>query len=220
MDDTATPEFDEYGTVIPRQPIQVWIARVVIGVLVIMFIVLQFSGSPKIDKVVNGDATIYTSNSSSFNYFFMIMPVLTGAVAIVFFLQRGVFRFFAAALIAITAWLAYSAFQLDTSNHNVTVTPSSVTREVGTKSDPIKHHIDFTTTAFLYIDEVPSTRGPNYELVANAATDGNETRVPIFDMMRVALPQIIEKASDNDVVIGDSVDGTVIPAGLRVDTGE
>ena len=217
MDDTQTPGIDEHGNVIPRHPIQIWISRVVIGVLLVMIIALQFSGRPKIDTVVNGDTTVYTSDSSLFNVFFMIMPMITGVIAFVFFLQRGVFRFFSAALVAITVWLAYTAFTMDTSNHNVTVTPTSMTREVGTKSDPIQHRIDFTKTAYLYIDEVPGTRGPNYELVANAATDGTETRVPIFDMMRVALPEIIETAGNNNVVIGDSVDGSVIPAALRVD---
>ncbi|MFC1759318.1 hypothetical protein ACFL2H_11220 [Planctomycetota bacterium] len=220
MNDTPTPGFDEHGNVIPRYPIQVWISRVVIGVLLIMIIALQFSGSPKIETVTHGDTTVYTSASSSLNVFFMITPVITGVLAFVYFLQRGVFRFFSAALVAITVWLAYTAFTMDTSNHNVTVTPTSMTREVGTKAAPIQHRIDFTKTAYLYIDEVPGTRGPNYELVANAATDGTETRVPIFDMMRVALPEIIETAGNNNVVVGDLVDGSGIPAALRVDAGK
>jgi hypothetical protein len=44
--------------------------------------------------------------------------------------------------------------------------------------------------------------------------------VPIFDMMRAALPQILETASKYNLVIGESPDGSVIPAALRVDTGK
>ena len=212
--------FDEHGNVIPRLPVQVWIARVVIGVLVIMIIATQFSETRKIEQVSDGDTTVYTSQSSLFDYFFMIIPVITGVLAFVFFLQRGIFRFFAAAFVAITAWLGYTAFQVDTSNHRVTVSPDRVTREVGTVSDPIKHEIDFTNTAFLYIDEVPGTRGPNYELVANSARGGKETRVPICGMMRAALPQIMDYASKNNVVIGESADGALIPPTLRVDASK
>ena len=63
------------------------------------------------------------------------METITGVLAFVFFLQRGIFRFFAAALVVITAWLGYTALQMDTSNHSVTVTPNGFTREVGTVSD-------------------------------------------------------------------------------------
>jgi len=184
-----------------------------------MFVVLQFSGSPTINVVTDGDLVVYTSESS-FGWFWCILPIVTGIATLVYALQRGIFRVFAVALLAITAWLIYTAIAMDTSNHNVTITPSSFTREVGTKSDPIRHQIDFPKTAYLHIDEVPGTRGPNYELVANAAVDGKETRVPIFDMMRVALPEIIETASNNGVLIGDSVDGSVIPTALRFDTGK
>jgi len=210
---------DERGNPIPVHTIQIRLARIVIGVLVLTFIALQFFGSPTVDSVTKGGATVYTSKSS-FGLFSILLPALTGIIAFVYALQPGIFRLFATILITIAAWLAYTAFNMDTSNHNVTVTSTSVAREVGTKSDPIRHEIDFTTTAYLYIDEILGTRGPNYELVANAATDGNETRIPIFDMMRTALPQIIENASNNNVVIGDSVDGSAIPAAVRVDAGK
>jgi hypothetical protein len=213
------PTVDEFGNPIPVHRIQVRLARIVIVVLVVMFIALQFFGTPKINVVTKGDSTVYTSDSS-FNLFFIILSVITGIIAFLYVRQPGIYRFFGAVLIAITAWLAYTAFNMDISNHNVTVTPTSVSCEVGTKSKPIRHSIDFTTTAYLYIDEVPGNRGPKYELAANAATDGAETRVPIFDMMRAALPQILETASRNNVVIGDSPDGSIIPAALKVDTGK
>ena len=44
--------------------------------------------------------------------------------------------------------------------------------------------------------------------------------VPIFNMMRSALPQIMENAGKNAVVLGESVDGLVIPAALQNDVGK
>jgi hypothetical protein len=219
VDEKNTPTVDEHGNPIPVHPIQVRLARIVIVVLVVMVVALRFSGTPTVSVVTKGDSTVYMSDSS-FNLFFIILPVITGITAFVYALQPGVYRLFATVLIAITAWLAYTAFNIDTSNHNVTVTPTGFTREVGTKSRPIRHSIDFTTTAYLYIDQAPGDRGPKYELVANASADGAETRVPIFDLMRSALPQILETAGKNNVMIGESADGSVIPAALRVDTGK
>lgn len=219
VDEKLTPTVDEHGSPLPVHPLQFRLARIVIAVLVVSIAAMLFYGTPAINVVTSGDSTVYTPDSS-FDLFFMIFPVITAIMAFVFALQPGIFRFFGVVLIAITAWLAYTAFNMDTSNHNVTITPTSVTREVGTRSRPTRHSIDFTTTAYLYIDQVPGDRGPEYELVANSADDGAETRVPIFDMMRAALPQILETAGENNVIIGESPDGSVIPAALRVETGK
>jgi hypothetical protein len=219
MNDNSTPHVDAAGNPIPVYPIQVRLARLAILGLVVMFICLQFFGGAVVSVETKGEATIYTSESS-LDLIFFAFPVITGILAIVYSLQPSIFRFFGAALVLITAWLTYTAFTMDASNHNVTVTPTAVSREVGTTSDPMRHEIDFTKTAYLYIDQVPGDHGPKYELVANAATDGAETRVPIFDMMRSALPQIMETASKQNVMIGESTDGSVIPAALRVNTGK
>lgn len=67
----------------------------------------------------------------------------------------------------------------------------------------------------MYIEVVESGGEKHYELVAIAGNDGVMTRVPIYDMMRKALPQIIEKARARGVVIGESENGADIPVALR-----
>jgi len=211
----SAPSFaDETGNTVPIRPIQARLARIGIIGAVAVIIYLQFFGGAYVSVETKDDSSIYTSDSS-LGFVFFVFPVLTAILAIVYSLQPGVYRVFGVALGLVTAWLAYSAVTMDTSNHNVTVTPAGVSCEVGTKANPILHKIDFTTTAYLFIDQLPGDRGYKYELVANAADDDAETRIPIYDLMRAALPQIIESASENNVVVGETEDGFVIPAALR-----
>jgi len=205
---------DESGNLVPVRPIQVRLARIGIIGAVVLLICLQFFGGASVSVETKGDSSIYTSDSS-LGVVFLVFPVLTAILAIVYALQPGIYRVFGVALGLVTVWLAYIAITMDTSNHNVTITPTGVSCEVGTKANPIRHQIDFTTTAYLFIDQLPGDRGSRYELVANAADGGAETRIPIFDVMRAALPQIIENASKNNVVVGETEDGFVIPAELR-----
>jgi len=215
VNDSGPPNVDSSGNPIRVYRIQVWLARAAIFAIIVLLICVQFFGGATVTVQTKGDATVYTAHSTT-DYLFYVFPVLTAILTIVYCLQSGIFRVFGAALALITAWLIYTAVTMDTSNHNVTVTSTTVSREVGKRSNPIRHQIDFTKTAYLYIDQVPGNRRPKYELVATAAADGAKTRVPIFDMMRSALPQIMENASKHNVVIGDSVDGSVIPAALQV----
>ncbi|QDU47306.1 hypothetical protein Mal52_58340 [Symmachiella dynata] len=215
MEETTTATVDDYGNPIPVHPIQVHLARIIVVAAFVMIIALQFSGTPPVNVATKGDSTVYTENLSS-KLPFIIFPVLTGIGAFVFALQPGIYRFFSVALVAITAWMAFNTFDIVSSNHNVTLTPTRVTREVGTKAKPIRHSIDFTKTAYLYIDQVPGSREPKHELVAIAA-DGAETRVPISGMMRFALPQILETASQRYIIIGMSENGSAIPDALQRD---
>jgi hypothetical protein len=219
MNDSTKPHTDEFGNPIPVRPIQVRFARVAIVGAVILLVWLQFLRGTAVTIERQGDSTIYTAHSP-IAFMVYVFPVFTAVLTIVYVFQPGIFRVFGAVLGLMTAWLIVSAVTMDLSNHNVTVTPTSVSREVGTKSNPIRRQIDFTTTAYLYIDHVSGGRGLEYELVANAVADGAETRIPIYDMMRSALPQIMETAGKHDVIIGPSEDGSVIPAALRVDAGK
>ncbi|QDT51605.1 hypothetical protein Pan258_56940 [Symmachiella dynata] len=215
MEEKTTATVDDYGNPTPVYPMLIPLVRIIVVVAFVMIIALQFSGTPSLNVATKGDSTVYTENLS-FKLPFIIFPVLTGIGAFIFALQPGIYRFFAAALVAMTAWLAFNAFDIVSSNPNVTLTPTSVTREVGTKAKPIRHSIDFTKTAYLYIDQVPGSREPKHELVAIAA-DGAETRVPISGMMRFALPQILETASQRNIIIGESENGSAIPDALQRD---
>lgn len=190
------------------------LARIAIIGAVVLLIWFQLFGGGSVSVETKGDASVYTSDSS-LGFVFLVFPVLTAVASIVYALQPGICRVFGVALGLVTVWLAYSAVTMDTSNHHVTVTPTGVSCEVGTKANRIRHTIDFTTTAYLFIDQLPGDRGSKYELVANATSGGKETRISIFDLMRAALPQIIENASNNNVVIGEMEDGFVIPPALR-----
>src|SRR3954467_5976864 len=115
VDEKSNPTIDEHGNPVPVHRIQVRLARFVIVVLVVMLIALHFSGTPKINVGNKGNSTVYTSESS-FNLFFIVLPVITGIIAFIYVRQPGIHRFFAAVLIAFTAWLTYTAITRVISN--------------------------------------------------------------------------------------------------------
>ena len=132
-------------------------------------------------------------------------------------MQKGLFRLASLALFAISVWMGYTVLFVSFDNHRVTIGPDSVTREVGTVSDPVIHHIDFSDTAYMIITESRRNNRPYFELVAYSTSDGTETRIPIHDMMKEALPEIFRNAANADVIIGEAPDGAQIPEALRKD---
>ena len=207
---------DAEEQVIRTIPVQVWLARIVcIGVIVMLVGVVAFGGVT-ISAVNKDDSTIYTAESNR-SFIFIALSALVGILAVVYSLRPGVFRLVGIVLGLITCWLAYTATAIETSNHHVTVSPTKIIREVGTRAKPIRHEIDFTRTTFLAVEQVSRNGGPEYELVASATANGTETRIPIYDLMRAALPQIMENAAKQGAVIGESEDGLQIPTALRSD---
>lgn len=122
------------------------------------------------------------------------------------------------AVLAISmAWHAFFFATDGVGNHYVQVDPSSVIQVTGTESSPIRHEIDFSATVYLEIARAAGGTSPKYELVANAIRDGSETRIPISDLMRAALPQVFEYASKYDLIIAENENGLQIPEELRQD---
>lgn len=203
-----------------------WLGRlslVVLVVLAICVLYVIYYDLLGVSVQTHGDATIYTAaDGFEKNLFIMIsyvIPITISILAAYCLLLRGFLRFYGAVLGSMAVWALYTLATggLDFSNQHVTVTPTGILREAGSKSKPIRYQIDFTNTIYLEIDEVPDEKGPTYELVAYATPDGTETRIPINDTMRAAIPQIIETAVNHRAVISESLDGWVNAPALQND---
>ena len=204
--------------VVPVRSVQVRLARLGILGIVALFVFVQFFGAERFRLKHKGRPRSIRRNPR-WNPLFSLCLFSRGFSPSFTAFSRGSFVCSAPVLVLLTAGTTYMVCTLDLSNHHVIVSPTGIVREVGTKTDPIRHEIEFAKTAYLHIVQVRGDDGPRYELVANAA-DGSQTRIPIFDMMRAALPQILETAARHGVLIGESENGEVIPAELRVEDTE
>lgn len=174
-----------------------------VGTLGIVAFVIFFADHT-IHVQKQGDATVYTSDNS-FIWAFGAFAVLTAIITFLFATAAGLTaRVMSAGMALITIWIIYMVITMDVSNHNVTVTPDGMSREVGTTSDPIRHSIDFRTTSYMFIDEYQDGHRVKQELVAYSSIDGEETRVPAFGMMQAAIPQILTYAGEHDIVVDAS----------------
>lgn len=202
---------------IPRMPIQVWLSRIGIVLAVFMIICLQTVGIGHVTTETIGETTVYKFESY-FAYYLVPFALAILFLAIVFWIQRGIFRFYSVILISsggvFVAFTLYFLF-MDEDNSHVSVSPSSLVCEDGISINPFKKELDLSKVIYLYINESRRENSPYYELVANSKPDGKKTRIPINYLMKKALPQILANAKNIGVVVADSANGTPIPDGLQ-----
>ncbi|MEM9251932.1 MAG: hypothetical protein AAGB29_06240 [Planctomycetota bacterium] len=197
----------------PARTLQRNLARAgVLGGLLVLVGLFVFNGV-EVSVEAQGDSRKYTA-SSALDYIFYVFPVLTANLAVVFWLREGIYRVFGVVLGVLTLWLAFQAIDLGLADHHVTVTPTGFTRQVGSSLAPMRQAVDFEAVTTLYIEETPAEHGPEYTLVA-FSSDVSEVRVPIYDLMRTALPDILDVASRYEILMLSSDDGQFMPSGLR-----
>lgn len=197
------------------------IVRLPIGWIIITVflagVILNFLGARSpISVIETADGIEYRATSHFyFNATAIAFSAITGCLGFLYLNQKSLFRGIGFALIGISAWLAYTGLTLDTSNHRVLITPTRILDECGTRREPVIRQIDLSKTAFIRIVEDTRNRERNYELVANAASDGQETQIPINDLMRAALPKIVDYIAQQNIAIGESDSGGLVPLRLQ-----
>lgn len=186
-------------------PKRIWLLRFVMIATLAWGAYLYFFAEIKTLIEKRGDATIYTSDFSTGDMF-LPFAICTGiSAAIIFSLPAMLARFTGLALGLITAVIIYLTVTTDVSNHHIRVSPIGVIHEVGSRSAPIRSEIEFAKTAALYVDEFQQGNRTQYELVALQRDDTPAIRIPIYDMMRAALPEICKAASLQGVELDESV---------------
>ena len=106
----------------------------------------------------------------------------------------------------------YAFFNTPTGfNHCAVVAPNYFFQRIGSWYAPVETKVDFDSLMYITLAEAkPDKSGrKTYELrCVNKKAD--ETRIAINDFMKKALPEILKRAAEHNVLIGDGADGRVI----------
>jgi len=198
----------------PATRTQMWLARGAIVVCVVLLILLKTIGFGGVTSIKDGSATIY-SGSPIGSVMFGVMGIIVCVLAVVFWMQPGrLFTFFSVVLFLLAIYVFVNV--PNGLNHRVVVTPDSFSRRSGSWYSPVEHRVDFDTVLYLQLAETEPTRNgrTNYELQCFTKPDGDIIAVPVFDMMKKALPEIYRSAAAHDIVVGENADGWQIPPDL------
>ena len=191
----------------PTSQKQRWLARGAIVAALVMFIILKFAPL-EISAVKDGNTTLYKPP--------LVLPVissamgiLTGVAALVFWMQpASIFRLFAIILAMIASYVLFNA--PTGLNHHLIVTADSFKQRIGPWYSPWDTKVEFNSLAYLSVER---TKDGAYAFQAYTKS-GEEIFVPVHDLMRKAVPEIMQRAGQCGVVIGDGPDGLPIPAAL------
>ena len=192
---------------VPSTRKQVWLARGVLLVLAALFLTLKFSNF-EVSRVEAEGTTVY-SPPLLFPIISAVLGILVGAAAVVFWMQGRISRIFAPVLALLSLWVLFNA--PTGMNHRLIVTPHSFDPRLGSWYSPVDTKVEFASLVYLIVD---SAKAGGYELRA-VTKSGNQNSVPMCDLLKQALPDVLQAAARQNVVIGEGADGLQIPAALR-----
>lgn len=201
-------------TNMPANRTQMWLSRGAIAVLVLLLILLNTVGMGSVTSVKQGDITVH-SGSPLGPIFFGALGIITCVLAAVYWTQQS--RFYRAVSVALGAMSLYIFFNAPSGiNHRVVVAPGYFFHRVGSWYSPIETKVDFDSVVYMTVDEAQRDRNrrKTYELHCIAKKGTNAVRIPIYDLMKKALPEILERAAQRDIIVGERPDGRVIPSDI------
>jgi hypothetical protein len=187
-----------------------WLSRGAIAVLVVLLILLKTVDIGKVTSVTRGDVTVYSA-PPFVSILFGVLGIIICVLAVVYWMQNVWFhRAVSVVLFIISAWML---FNVPTGiNHRVTVTPEYFFHRIGSWYSPVEAQVEFKSLAYVSIDETKRARNQRkaYELRCFTKR-ADEIIIPVHDLMKKALPEILKRAAAHDVVFGEGPDGRVIP---------
>jgi hypothetical protein len=193
-------------TLTPRIRTPMWLARGGVGLaLLILLLILGFPGIAEVKSVTVGDVTTYAAPPFA-SVIFGVVGLITFVLAMAYWMQggwscRGV-------SIVLAAISLYVFFNAPTGlNHRLVVTPDYFFQRIGAWYAPVETRVDFNSLVYLTIAETKPDQGrKNYELRANKKETGEPLRIPMSDMLKKAMPEILKRAAERDVPIGDGAE--------------
>lgn len=192
---------------VPSSRKQVWLARGVIILAVLLFLILKASKVDISRAEING-ATLYTP-PLLLPIISAVLGIMVGAVAVVFWMQGRIYRVLARVMAVLSAYVLFNA--PTGLNHRLIITTNSFDLRVGSWFSPLDTKVKFASLAYMSVDV---SKSGGYELRA-LTKSGEEISVPMCDLVKQALPDVLREAARHNVVIGESADGVQIPAALR-----
>ena len=197
----------------PRTRTQMWLSRGAIAVLVVLFILLKTIDFGKVTSVTRGDVTVYSALPFP-SVLFGVLGIIVCVLAVVYWMQNVWFyRACSVVLFIISAWMLVN---VPTGiNHRVTVTPEYFFHRIGSWYSPVEARVEFKSLAYLSIDEAKRTRNKRKTYELRCITNlGEKIIIPVHDLMKKALPEILKRAAARGVVFGEGPNGRVIPSDI------
>jgi hypothetical protein len=193
-----------------------WLARGGVGLALIGLLVINVPGIAEIRSTRAGDITTYSAPPFG-SVIFGLIGIVTAVLGVAYWMQRGLF--YRAVSIVLAAISVYVFFNTPTGlNHRLVVTPDYFFQRIGSWYAPVETKVDFNSLMYLTVAETKQDRGrKTYELRGNKKGTGEPIRIPINDMMKKAVPEILKRAAQHEVLIGDGADGRVIALELKIE---
>lgn len=192
---------------LPSSRKQMWLARGALMVLVVLLLILKLS-KIEISRAESGGAAVF-SPPLLLPIISAVLGVLVGAVAVVFWMQGRIYRVLAPVMALLSLYVLFNA--PTGMNHHMIVTPDSFDLRIGSWYSPIDTKVEFASIAYMIVDDA---KAGGYELRAFTKS-GEQISVPMCDLLKQALPDILRGAARHSVVIGEGADGLQIPGALR-----
>ncbi|HEV3122812.1 MAG TPA: hypothetical protein VGY53_12950 [Isosphaeraceae bacterium] len=203
----------------PSSRRQMWLARIGMG-LALLVIVLMFLTTrlDPVHRTVQGQTTIFTT--APWHSIVFLTPTLPMVfMTAVFWMQPGrIYKLFAVIVAGMAVWLIVVMAPLP-SIHRAVLTPDGFALTIGAWYAPEHYLIRFDDVAFADIEDDPSDtseRTRHYVLHCDLKRPRQKRPVliPICDLVKPALPQIISELKTHSVILGEPDTGLHVPPEL------
>jgi len=191
---------------VPVSRSQMWLARGVCIALVALFLILKLF-TPEVSRVESEGAIVY-SPSLLLPIMSVGIGILVLAVGALYWRAGGIYRFFVPVLLLLGVGMLF--FAPTGTNHRLIVTPDSFDLRLGFWFAPEDTKVEYASLVYMSVDDA---RDGGYVLTMYTK-EGEEISVPIHDLLKAALPEILNAAADHELVIGEQPDGSQVPAAL------
>lgn len=182
-----------------------WISRGIIAAAIVLFLIFNILGPGDIPSKKEGNATIYYM-PPFLPISIIMLGIIIGICSIVFFMQPGLFfKIVGIVLIVLSAFTLLNAPAIFF--NRLVVTPDYLYDRTGSLFSPKITKIDFDSVSYItYAESGENKRKrPGYELQFFIKPDGELIRVPLNSLTKKALPEILDKAAQKDVVIDEDI---------------
>jgi hypothetical protein len=183
-----------------------WLARGAIAVCGVLIVVLNVYGFGSVSSVNDGHQTVYSAPPLC-PVVFGVFGLVLCTVATIFWMQPG--RLFT--LVSLILFLLAISTFIEAPNslaHRVTVTPDGFSSREGAWYRLAEIRVDFDSLSTMAVGtrETDRPEDQTQELRCFPRDGGETIRVPIDDMMKKALPEILRNAARHHVFIIKNVD--------------
>lgn len=205
-------------TNIPISRAQMLIARTGVGILLVLIPTMLLRGPAPVRQTEIDGTTVFTSSPVDC-VFPAVMGVPIVLAGVVFALQRGIFFKLIATVLLVGATVSLPIMLTVPFFHRAVLAPDSYYLRIGWFAFPEEYKVQFDSVQYVQISEDRSSDQregmKRYVLEFFIKPAGEVVAVPICDLVKPALPQILSAVAKRGVIVGESPQGWQIPPDLQ-----